>query len=103
MGYAQRRSPRGVPHAKRNDPSVRRAPRRLVPDRQQLENAADGHIDVEASDARLAERPATYRGGTTRGPHGGATRGPQRSLAELSELLLADAERMMAKLIGDPL
>ena len=66
-------------------------------------NAADGHIDVEASDARLAERPATYRGGTTRGPHGGATRGPQRSLAELSELLLADAERMMAKLIGDPL
>lgn len=32
--------------------------------------AADGRIDVEASNARLSLRPARYRGGRARGPCG---------------------------------
>jgi len=64
-------------------------------------NAADGHIDSEASDARLAARPAIYRGGRARGPHFATARParPSLSLAELGELLLADAERTLAKLL----
>ena len=61
-------------------------------------NAPDGHIDSEASDARLAARPTYYRGGRPKGPCGGAPVGPQRTLREMGELLLADAERMMAQL-----
>jgi len=63
---------------------------------------ADGRIDAAASDARLRQRPASYRGGRCRGPCAPA---PVVDLAAMAsafdtERLREEAERLTERLIA---